>query len=103
MSRWRAAASIAALIAAAVAGVWFARGRVARWLAGRNFEAAERRLAAADERGAEEELRIALERDPLHPRARRLRGELSLRRHELGRAFLDLQARADAFPDDVQG
>src|SRR5690349_5399256 len=103
MTRWRAAASIGVVIAGAFAALAVGHGRIGRWLAERGVAAAERKLAAGDDRGAEEELSVALERDPLHPRARRLRGELSLRRHDLGRAFLDLQAHADAFPDDADG
>ena len=100
--RWPVAIALAA-IALAAGAAFFARAPVARYLAQRHFSRAGRLIAAGDEQGAASELALTLEADPLTPSAQRLLGELHLRRHELERAFLDLQSYTDAFPDDPEG
>lgn len=103
-ARFFSLAAACLLLAAGLAGAgWAARAPLSRYLARRHFSRAEQMLSAKDEGAAAAELTLSLERDPLHPAARRLLCELYLRRHELEESFLCLQSYTDAFPDDPQG
>ena len=92
-----------AVLVAVAAAAWFARTPAMRLLARHHLSRAEKMLAAADPTGAASELTAALGADPLQGRARLLLGELYLRRSDVERAFLELQAYTDAFPDDADG